>query len=302
MSLATITTSRANRPPRVLLYGPEGIGKTTFGAGAPAPIFLAPEDGTAQVDVQRFPEPKAWADVEAALAALELEHEYKTLVIDTLDWLEPLVHVETCRRHGWKEIEEPGFGKGYAAALNIWRAFFARLDGLRTKHGMQVILLAHAMIRPFNNPETDPYDRYELKLYRTAGGLAKEWSDAVLFANYETLTSKKNGRARAVSTGARFIYTERRAAYDAKNRYGLPEQMPLSWADFEAARLGAGAVAPATSEIEVLIQQVDATTQTQARAYLKAKPRTPRELTQLADRLRAKAAILNPPTNDKETK
>ncbi len=257
-TLNDVTRGRKQQPFRVTLFGPEGIGKTTFGAGAPNPIFLGAEDGSGQLDVARLPQPKTWGDVEHALHLLASEaHAYKTLVVDTLDWLEPLNWAFICERDRKSDIEDYGYGKGYQAALDEWRRFLAALERLRAKQ-MHVVLLAHAWLKAFKNPEGPDFDRYELKLNLKAGGLLKEWSDAVLFANYETYAVKedatkeaKKTRVRGVSTGARLLFAERTAAYDAKNRYGLPASMPLSWESFETA-----AVAGQPADPKVLTEEI----------------------------------------------
>lgn len=238
MTLKNLVTGKQERPIRALLYGVEGIGKSTFGADAPSPIFLGAEDGTAHLDVTRFPMPTSWAEVLDAVKTLtQEEHSFGTLVIDTLDWAEPLLWAHICKRDGQPNVEAYGYGKGYIAAIDEWRIFLAALERLRESRGMHLVLLAHSWIKPFKNPEGDDFDRYELKLHAKAGGLIKEWCDAVLFANYETFAEKdsKTKRVKGVSTGARLIYTSRTAAYDAKNRYSLPESMPLNWSDFYAA-------------------------------------------------------------------
>lgn len=242
MAFANVRTGVIkNHPRRVLLYGPEGIGKSTFAMGAPKPIFLCPEDGTAQLDIARFPEPHSWSDVHEAIDACKRdEHPYETLVVDTLDWIEPLVWESICKRDGKRNIEDYGYGKGYVAALDEWRKLVHALDGLRAAKRMNVVLLAHSLVKTFKNPEGEDYDRYNLKIHEKAAGLFKEWVDACLFANYETFVDKSGGgRAKGIAGGARVVHTERRAAWDAKNRYGLPEQLPLSWADFDVA-CGAG--------------------------------------------------------------
>jgi len=307
MSLSAVTRGRLLKPRRVLLYGPEGIGKSTFGAGAPGAVFLAPEDGTANIDVARFPEPSGWADVLAAVGALATdEHDYHTLVVDTLDWLEPMIHADLCARNKWADIEAPGYGKGYTAALDAWRILLARLDDLRTRRGMDIVLLAHSQVKGFKNPEGDDFDRYELKLNGKAAGLVKEWCDAVLFANYETFAVKDAAkRVRGISTGARLVHTQRRAAFDAKNRYSLPEQIPLSWDDFDAA-VRSGQVSSADvlrGQIDALLAQVDDRTRATAEAWLgNAKNiSNPVALAQMADRLRAKVAIDNPESNGAAT-
>ena len=224
---------------RILLYATEGVGKSTFAASAPSPIFLCPEDGTAHLDVARFPEPESWADVRAAVATLRTEpHDYKTFVVDTLDWIEPLCWAHVCKQGKRTSIEDFGFGKGYVAALDEWRAFVADLDRLRAERKMQIILLAHAIVRTFKNPDGEDFDRYNLKIHEKAAGLFKEWSDVVLFANHETYTSKINGREKGISTGARVMHTERRAAFDAKNRYNMPDTLPLSYTEFDNAVAG----------------------------------------------------------------
>lgn len=255
MSLTAVVKGKLEQPVRVLLYGVEGIGKSTFAAGAPAPIFLGPEDGTAQLDVTRFPAPESWVDVMEAVRVLTVEeHGYQTLVLDTLDWAEPLLWDFICKRDKHASIEDYGYGKGWNAAVDEWRVFVAALERLRKAKRMHLILLAHSWIKAFKDPESEGWDRHELKLNAKAGGLLKEWVDAVLFANYETVAHKdsKTKRVRGISTGARFIYTQHRAAYDAKNRYSLPDELPLNWDDFEAAVKTGQPADPAllTAEVE----------------------------------------------------
>lgn len=238
MRLDQVVRGKQRKPVRVVLYGVEGVGKSTFGANAPGAIFLGAEDGTSHLDVTRFPSPTSWQDVMDALGVLEREpHEYRTVVLDTLDWAEPLLWAHICKRDGQATIEAYGYGKGYAAALDEWRVFLAALERLREKRGMHVVLLAHAVVKTFKNPEGPDFDRYNLKVHDKAAGLVKEWADVVAFANFETLTDedRKTKRVRGLSTGARLIYTVRTAAYDAKNRHSLPDSLPLDWAAFEAA-------------------------------------------------------------------
>lgn len=238
MTLASLVRGKQDQPIRVVLFGVEGVGKSTFGADSPKPIFLGAEDGTAHLDVTRFPMPGNWTEVLEAIRTLTTEeHDFKTLVLDTLDWAEPMLWAHLCARDKQENIEAYGYGKGYAAALDEWRVFLAAIEQMRAKKGMHVVLLAHSWIKPFKNPEGDDFDRYEMKLHPKAGGLLKEWCDVVLFANFETFATKdaKTKRIKGVSTGARLLYTTRTAAYDAKNRFDLPESLPLSWADFEAA-------------------------------------------------------------------
>lgn len=241
MKLSAITSGRVERPMRLLMYGTEGVGKTRFAASAPRPVFIPTEEGTDQLDVPRFPRPHSWSDVlEAVDELLNGEHDHKTAVIDTLDAAEPMCWqhvVDNARNLKIKTIEDFGFGKGYVAALDAWRVLLSRLEQLRTKRDMHVILLAHSWIKPFKNPEDEDYDRYELKLHAKAGGLIKEWADAVLFTRFETFTNtdEKSKRSRGVSNGSRVIHTQRTAAFDAKNRFDLPPTIPLDWSTFMKA-------------------------------------------------------------------
>jgi hypothetical protein len=246
MRLDLVTKGKLRKPISVVCFGPEGVGKSSFGAGAPRPIFVGAEDGTAQLDVERMPAPESWDDILDAVRVLTTEpHEYKTIVLDTLDWIEPLIWAHICARDGEANIEAYGFGKGFQVALDEWRRLIVALEGLMRTKGMNVVLLAHSWIKTFKNPAGEDFDRYELKIHGKAAGLVKEWAEAVLFANWETFAKKdeKTKKVKGVSTGARLLYTERKAAYDAKNRYSLPEELPLSWDDFAAA-IDAGAVAP----------------------------------------------------------
>lgn len=240
ISLAKVARGKKHPPKRVLLYGVEGVGKTTFAASAPKPIIVGAEEGSNHLDVPRFEDVKTWADISQALHVLTMEqHDFKTVVFDTVDWMEPLLWDFICKRDDKANVEAYGYGKGYSAALDVWRPFLARLDNLRTTKGMEVILLAHSWIKSFKNPGGDDYDRYELKIHNKAGGLLKEWADAVLFANYETFAVKdeRTKRVKGIGEDARVLYTTRTAAYDAKNRFSLPRTLPLSWADFEKATL-----------------------------------------------------------------
>lgn len=273
MTLANVKTGRLEEPFRVLLYGVEGIGKSTFAAGAPSPIFLAAEDGTGELEVARFPRPRTWGEALEAIDVLTNEsHSFKTLAVDTLDWVEPLIWNDVCLRGKKSSIEDFGYGKGYIAALDEWRLFLDRIERLQAKTSMHVILLAHAHIKTFKNPTGDDYDRYRLKLHEKAGDFVKEWPKAVLFAQYETYAHKgdKEKRARGVTTGARVVHTTYNPAWDAKNRYSLPETMPLDWAAFEAAARARQPESPEKlkSEIAELLAAADDQTRSKVEAWL----------------------------------
>lgn len=233
ISLKSLQRGAASKPPRMLIYGVAGIGKTTLSAGAPAPIVLQTEDGLGTLDVPAFPLAKTFGDVMDALQALATEaHEFKTLVVDSLDWLEPLVYAHTCATNKWGSIEDPGYGKGYLAALAFWRDYIAAINYLRDEIGMTIVQLAHSQIRRFESPETEPYDRYELKLQKHTAALVMEHSDVVLFANYRVGVTKADAGfnkkvSRAIGSGERVINTTERPAWLAKNRYAMPDQIPM---------------------------------------------------------------------------
>lgn len=294
MALDAVIRGKVEKPLRVLVYGVEGVGKSTFASDAPSPIFIGAEDGTAQLDTVRFPEPENWSDVFDALDVLSGgHHSYQTLVIDTLDWLEPLCWAAVCKAKRVESIEDLGYGKGYVVALEEWRRLLAALDRLRVTRGMGIILLAHSQIRSFKNPAGDDYDRFELKLHAKSGGLIKEWADAVLFATHETYTSKVDGRTKGVSTGARVIHTSRVAAYDAKNRHDLPETLPLSWESFAEAVRAHRPADPGkiTERIEAMLAQADERVVPRVRTAMVKASGDPAELARIADKLAAMVSI-----------
>lgn len=234
MSLSNIITGVRMQPPRVVLYGPHGIGKTTFGASAYKPIFLPFEDGEGKLAAARFPRVTTYTMFGDAITALLREkHDFSTVIADTLDWMEPIIWAETCRRHGWASIETPSYGKGYLAANEVWNEALSGFDALRAK-GMSTILLAHSEIKLFQDPAIDHYDRYQLKLQKRAAELVQEWGDAVLFATYmvdikKTDTGFGRKTVRGEGSGERMIWTEERPSHYAKNRYNLPPQIPMSY-------------------------------------------------------------------------
>ena len=235
MKLSQIIKGSAMAPPRVLLYGPAGVGKTTFGASAPKPIFIQTEDGADVVGAHRFELAESYDDIEAALHALLNEtHEYQTVVIDSLDWLETLIWQRICLTQKITSIEALGYGKGYVFALDVWRSFLDKLNQLRKAKGMAVIMLAHSHIKRFEDPASEAYDRYEIKLHRKAADVCMESADLIGFANYKTSTKQIDGgfgrkSTRPVGTGERVLHTAELPAFIAKSRYPIPAELPLSW-------------------------------------------------------------------------
>lgn len=223
-------------PPRVVVYGVPGIGKTTFASMMPAPIFLPVEDGLGQLDVATFPRPTSYSEVLRAITTLlEEVHDYQTLVIDSLDKLEPMIWDHVCETvpgdRGVKveRIEQYGYGKGYTHALSEWRRMLRGLDLLREK-GIAIACIAHSAVVRFESPETDAYERYQLRLHKGADATICDWADAVLFANYKVaVVETATGQKRGIGKGERMLHTQERPAFRAKNRYSMPDQIPMDW-------------------------------------------------------------------------
>lgn len=240
ISLASISkTQRNSLPPRVVIHGAQKVGKSTFAAGAYNPIFIPLEDGLSGIETNSFPLLKTYEEVEQALTTLDGAHDFGTVVVDSTDWLEPLIWDYTCRKNNWASIEAPGYGRGYIEANHVWRAFLAKLNALRMERGMAVILIAHSAVKRFEAPDSEAFDRYELKMQKGALGLIVEWADAILFAQEETAIKKEangqNVRARGVSTGRRIVQTNAKPSFIAGNRYGLPDVLPLEWSALVSA-------------------------------------------------------------------
>lgn len=247
MTLDAVHDGPRHAPWVILVYGPEGVGKSSLAVDLDDSITLDIEQSANRLHTKKFPIPTSLQDVYDAIEVLYAQdHRYKRLVIDTIDRLEALIFqhvVQTAqRRQGGGNIhtiEDFGYGKGYQVALDEWRKLIARLDELRAVRSMDILLIGHTFVRPFRNPDGPDYDRYTLRLNEKAGGFVKEWCDAVLFARFDESTTqmgeKGRERTKGVISGERSLWTVRSAAYDAKNRFGLPEQLPLSWRELEAA-------------------------------------------------------------------
>jgi len=239
INLQSIKKNTELLPPRIMLYGPHGLGKTTFGAGAPNPIFILTEDGLGQIEADHFPLATTFSQVQEALASLTGDHDFQTVVIDSLDWLDNLVWEEINTKYDAKDL---AYGKGAVIAADYWRRVLDTLNVLRSK-GMASILLAHCEIKRFDSPEVEPYERYQPKLQARSSALVQEWCDMVLFTNYKTLVKTtdvgfNNKVTRGTSTGERIMHTNERPAYLAKNRYNLPDQLPLEWSALAEAITG----------------------------------------------------------------
>lgn len=273
--LSRVIRGKIDKPFLVLIHGAPGVGKSTFAADAPNAIFLGTEDGTSSLDVARLPEITSLKAARTALHALLTEsHDFQTLVIDSLDWLEPMVFAEVCEEAGATSIEEAhgGWGKGYVAALAKWREVIELVSRVRNEKGMNVVLIAHSQVKKFDDlKENKTFDRWTLKLNEKASALWQEFVDTVLFATYQVATKKdEQNKVRAYSDGSRVMFTGWRPGFVAKNRYNLPQELALSWDAFaEAAKAGKPAD-PATlkTEISALLQLVDDKTKTTVLSHL----------------------------------
>jgi hypothetical protein len=238
INLQAISRNTTLQPPRIMVYGPHGLGKTTFGASAPNPIFILTEDGLGRLEADHFPLATKFSDVQESLRALQGEHNFQTVVIDSLDWLDNLIWEQI---NGQYEAKDLAYGKGAVIAADLWRKVLEDLTALRAK-GMASILLAHCEIKRFDSPEVEPYERYQPKLQARSSALVQEWCDIVGFANYKTIVKSSdvgfnNKVSRGISTGERLLYTSEKPAYLAKNRYSLPDSLPLEWSTLADAMM-----------------------------------------------------------------
>ncbi len=253
-----ITTGKIKKPHLGIVFGVEAIGKSTLASTYPAPIFVGPENGSHNLDTSRVEGLKTYKDILEALNYLLTEkHDFKSVIIDSLDWVEPILYKSICEKFKADAIEDTfgGYGKWVNGMLVEWSNFISALDKLR-EAGMNVLLIAHYHVKAFNDPSTnEPYERYVMKLQEKTSAKFREWVDYVFFLNFETFTKKDKGmnKAKAFSDGERYIFTQKTTAHDAKNRFGLPEKMKLAtFKEIDLAINGASA-----SEIEILKQEIN---------------------------------------------
>lgn len=231
-----ITRGKRARAQRVVIYGPEGIGKSSFAAQFPNPLFIDTEGSTDNMDVTRADKPTSWTMLMNHIAFVKANPTVcQTVVIDTIDWAEALALRHICSAHGKQGIEEFGWGSGYTYLIEEIGRLLDKLQEL-VELGINVVLTAHAQVKKFTKPdEMGGYDRYELKLSNkktetNVSAKVKEWADMVLFLDYKTyiITDDKTKKQKAQG-GQRIMHTTHSPSWDAKNRHGLPDELPLDY-------------------------------------------------------------------------
>lgn len=231
--MLNITSGKVIRPQKVVIYGPEGIGKTTFAASFPDPVFVDTEGSTYHMDVRRVDKPSSWTELLTIVRQFAGSPGIcKTVVIDTADWAEQLCAAEVCAKAQKQSIEDFGFGKGYTYLQEEFGRLLNALEDV-INAGMNVVITAHAKMRKFEQPdEMGSYDRWEMKLTKQVAPMVKEWADMVLFANYKTyvVATDKDGKKHKAQGGKRVLHTSHHPCWDAKNRHGLPDELPLDYA------------------------------------------------------------------------
>ena len=229
--MLNISSGRVARPQKIVIYGPEGIGKTSLAAQTPDPVFIDTEGGTAHLDVRRTQKPQDWEELLAIVKEVAATPDVcKTLVIDTADWAEQLAIAYICKKHNQSGLEAFNYGRGYTFLAEEFSRFLAACDEV-IRSGKNVVITAHAKMRKQELPdEQGAFDRWELKLSRQSAPLLKEWPDALLFLNFKTLVIATEGNTHKAQGGKRVIYTSHHPCWDAKNRHNLHDELALDYA------------------------------------------------------------------------
>ncbi len=231
--MKSLVKGKQELPPRICIYGNHGIGKSTIASQFPDPVFINTEDGLDSLDVTSFPRAVEINDVvESIKTLLKEEHTFKTLVIDSVDWLvEPLIVKDIESSHDAKDL---GYGKGQVFVAESFREILQGLDALRRKRAMNIILLAHSNVVRYENPLTEPYDRFSPKLPNRCNSLLQEWCDVIAYAGFKVIVKKSdvgfnNTVNRGITTGERLLHVVENPAFIAKNRYSCPDSFEMKY-------------------------------------------------------------------------
>jgi len=228
-----IITGKKPTPVKGIIYGVAGIGKTTFAAKWPKPLFLDVEQGSYQLDVARVV-PKSYAEFKECIRQLQADAMgYQTLVIDSADWLEQMMVKHICIEAGINSIEkyEKGYGKGWNKLAEDWAQLLDQLDRLRIAKNMHILFIVHSKIKRYEPADDTGYDRYTLTLADRSADVLKKWSDLMLFVKYETFTVEDNGKIKVKGSGKRIMFSQFCPWCDAKSRYALPAKMPFEFSE-----------------------------------------------------------------------
>ncbi len=228
--MLNITKGKINRAQKVVIYGSEGIGKSSLAANFPNPLFIDTEGGTAQMDVRRIDKPQSWEELLAIVQEVAVTPDVcKSLILDTADWAEQLIVTFLCAKYKQNSIESFGYGKGYTYLAEEFTKLLNAFDRVITAD-IHVVITAHAKMRKFEQPdEMGAYDRWEMKLSKQVAPLLKEWCDLLLFCNYQTFVVTSENNTQKAQGGKRVMYTSHHPAWDAKNRVHLPEVLELDY-------------------------------------------------------------------------
>ena len=235
-----ITRGRKPCAKKIVIYGTEGIGKSTFAACFPDPVFIDTEESTKHMDVARFDAPTTWTSLLEEIKYVIANPDCcRTLVLDTADWAEQLELRELCAKNNWTSIETPGYGRGYTYAAEEFGKMLNLMSEVVAK-GVNVVITAHAWLRKVELPEeTGAYDHWEMKTSKKVAPMLREWADAVFFANYKIIVVNVDGQGakgtNKAQGGRRMLYTTHTPYWDAKNRFGLPDELPLDYSAIKAA-------------------------------------------------------------------
>lgn len=228
--MLNITKGKIDRAQKVVIYGSEGIGKSSLAACFPDPLFIDTEGGTSHMDVRRIEKPQSWEELLAIVREVAATKDVcKTLVLDTADWAEQLITAYLCSKYKQNSIESFSYGKGYTYLGEEFARLLGAFDTVLAS-GIHVVVTAHAKMRKFEQPdEMGAYDRWEMKLSKQVAPLLKEWCDLLLFCNYQTYVVTSENNTSKAQGGKRVMYTSHHPAWDAKNRVNLPEVLELDY-------------------------------------------------------------------------